>query len=172
MKARVTILLPLILSAAGANGSDSGVTHRLGASGGFPQLVALTYQVTTPGPFSFEACAGCIPFYYNTAGFHIIGSDSSNGCHPRYFAGIAVVDDLYSDDPNAVTSDLWTGAGVGYAFVRVRLFADLGYIGGGDKDKGLGYSTGIALNGRMKLRMLCFVVLLFSEGSSLWKQVT
>lgn len=115
MKARVTILFLLILSAAGANCSDGRVTHRLGASGGFPQLVALTYQVTTPGSFSFEACVGCIPFYYNTAGFRIIRCDSSNGFHPRYFAGIAVVDYLYSADPNAVTSYLWAGAGVGYA---------------------------------------------------------
>ncbi len=147
MKTLVTILFLVILSSAGASGSDGGVTHRLGASGGFPQLVAITYQVTTSKHLSFEACAGCIPFYYNTAAFRVITGDSSNGFHPRYFAGIAVVDHVYSADPNAVTSYLWAGAGVGYAFDNFRLFADLGYIGGGDRDKGLGYSTGIALNG-------------------------
>ncbi|MCK5130853.1 MAG: hypothetical protein KAR40_01710 [Candidatus Sabulitectum sp.] len=147
MKLLTQVLFLLIVSARGVCASDGGITHRLGVSGGFPQLVAITYQVTTSRHLSFEACAGCIPFYYTTAAFRIIAGDSSNGFHPRYFAGTAIVDDVYSADPNAVTSYLWAGAGLGYAFDRFRLFADLGYIGGGDRDKGLGYSTGLALNG-------------------------
>lgn len=59
---------------------------------------------------------------------------------------IAVVDDLYFADPDAVTSYLRAGAGVAYAFDKIGLFADMGYIGGGGKDKGLAYSTGTALN--------------------------
>ena len=139
--------VPLILSAAGASGSDGGVTHRLGASGGFPQLVALTYQVTTPGPFSFEVCVGCLPYYYNTAGFRMIIGGTSNGFKPRGFMGIAMVDHVYSGNSDAATCYLWTGAGLGYAFDNFRLFLDLGYIGPGERDKGLGYSTGVALNG-------------------------
>lgn len=44
---------------------------------------------------------------------------------------IAVVDDLYFADPDAVTSYLRAGAGVAYAFDKIGLFADMGYIGGG-----------------------------------------
>ena len=126
--------------------SKTGVTHRLGASGGFPQLVALTWQVTPSKFVSLEGCIGSLPFYYNTAGFRMIIGDTSRGLKPRGFVGIAVVDHVYSANSDATASYLWTGAGLGYAFDHFRLFLDLGYFGGGDKDKGLGYSTGMALN--------------------------
>lgn len=145
-KIPIAVLL-LVLNAQSIRASDTDVTHRLGVSGGFPQLIALTYQATISRHFSLETCLGCIPYYYNTAGFRIIAGDSSNGFKPRYFIGLSVVDHSYSANPDAVTSYLWTGAGMGYAFNSFRLFVDLGYIGGGDRDKGLGYSTGLALNG-------------------------
>jgi len=147
MKVLVMILFLLFLSAAGATGSNGGVTHRLGVSGGFPQMAALTYQVTTSRIVSMEGCIGSIPYYYNTAGFRMIIGGTSNGFKPRGFMGIALVDDVYSGNSDASTCYLWTGAGLGYAFDNFRLFLDLGYIGPGERDKGLGYSTGVALNG-------------------------
>ncbi len=147
MKTLVAVLFLLILSAAGASGSDGGVTHRLGVSGGFPQLIALTYQTTTSRIVSLEGCIGSIPYYYNTAGFRMIIGGTSNGFKPRGFMGIAMVDNVYSESSDAATCYLWTGAGFGYAFDNFRLFLDLEYIGPGERDKGLLYSTGVALNG-------------------------
>lgn len=139
--------LLLIFSTATAISSDDGVTHRLGASGGFPQMLALTWQITASRIISMEGCIGSIPYYYTTAGFRMIIGDTSTGFRPRGFVGIVVVDHVYSANADATTSYLWTGAGLGYAFDNFRLFVDLGYIGEEDRDKGLGYSTGIALNG-------------------------
>ncbi len=146
MKSIVSMILLLAFSTGVANASNSGITHRLGASGGFPQMVALTYQVSVSRMISLEGCIGSVPYYYNTAGWRMIIGDTSTGLKLRGFAGIVVVDDVVSSN-NDAASYLWTGAGLGYAFDHCRLFVDLGYTGGGDTDKGLGYSTGAALNG-------------------------
>ncbi len=125
--------------------NEEGVIHRLGLSGGFPQLAVFNYQVSFSKTVSFEAYLGSLVLIH-TGGVRVVFCDTSPGLKPRCFAGMAVVDQRIAD-PMGIESYFWTGAGLGYAFENFRLFVDLGYTAEGAKDRGLGYSTGVAISG-------------------------
>ncbi len=144
----LTILL-LLICISFTWASEPDVVHRLGLSGGFPQLVAITYQASFSKNLSIDAHLSPLVLI-NTAGCRLIWGDTSEGFHPRLFAGIAVFDMRYADsseDPIGAESYLWTGAGLGYSFSHARIYADLGYTAEGAKDRGLGYRTGVDLSG-------------------------
>ncbi len=141
------ILVFLFASTLYAN--EEGVTHRLGLSGGFPQLAVFNYQASFSKTISLEAYLGSL-ILIHTGGLRVVFCDTSPGLKPRCFAGLAVVDQRIaesSDDPMGIESYFWTGAGLGYAFEHFRLFVDLGYTAEGAKDRGLGYTTGVAISG-------------------------
>ena len=53
----------------------------------------------------------------------------------------------HEDSPKGTTGYLWTGAGLTWAFSDFRVYGEIGYLGGGDKNKGLGYSAGVVFAG-------------------------
>ncbi len=60
--------------------------------------------------------------------------DTSEGFHPRLFAGIAVFDMRYADSSEnsiGAVSYLWIGAGLGYSSSHARIYTDLGYTAEG-----------------------------------------
>lgn len=140
------LLLVCVLS---VQASEQNVVHRLGLSGGLPQLIAFDYQVSFKNNLSVEVHA--VPLLFiNTIGCRAIWGDISEGFHPRVFAGVAVFAMNIAEtpeEPYGAEAYLWTGAGLGYSFKHFRVFADLGYIAEGAKGRGLGYGTGAALSG-------------------------
>ena len=147
------LLLVLCLSFSNA---ETSVTHNLGASAGFPQMLALTYQANVSGLLTLEVYAGSLALLNSTAGGRLIVASTSNGFKPRCFIGFSVVDQYYAeyDNPQGTEFYVWTGTGLGYAFPRgIRIFADLGYISDGARDRGLGYSTGLSLSGGVLFRL-------------------
>jgi len=148
------LLLVLCLSFSNA---ETSVTHNLGASGGFPQMLALTYQANVSGLLTVEVYAGSLALLNSTAGGRLIVASTSNGFKPRCFIGLSMVNQYYaeySDSPEGTEFYVWTGTGLGYAFpCGIRIFADLGYISDGARDRGLGYSTGLSLSGGVLFRL-------------------
>lgn len=148
-KLNFSVYIFAFLLASTLHANEEGVIHRLGLSGGFPQLVAFNYQASISELVSLEAYLGSL-ILINTGGARVVFSDTSPGLKPRYFAGVAVVSMGIAETPSepiGTESYFWTGAGLGYAFENFRLFIDLGYTAEGAKDRGLGYTTGVAISG-------------------------
>lgn len=157
MKSHVLEGLVLLILCISFTDAESSVTHNLGASAGFPQMIALTYQATVSGYLSAEVYAGSLALLNGTAGARLIVGSTSHGIKPRCFIGLSVVDKYYAeylDSPRGTEFYFWTGAGLVYTFPSgFRIFADLGYIGDGARDKGLGYSTGMSISGGVLFRL-------------------
>lgn len=138
------ILLTVFSSALGR------VPHRLGITAGFPQMGAVAYQYTPVDHLTLEAYLGTLVINF-TGGGRLILSRTEPGFSPRAFTGIAVVDQWYGDNPDSPTGTagyLWYGVGLGYNFpCGPTVFADLGWIRGGNPDKGLGYEGDMAISG-------------------------
>ncbi len=130
--------------------SQAFPAHRLGAAWGFPQMVAVAYQYTPFQCTTLEAYAGTLVFN-GTVGGRLILSRTGDGLSPRAFTGICIFDQWYGsngDDPTGTTSYLWTGAGIGWNFQGGQTFyADVGWLTGGDDDKGLGSDYSLAICG-------------------------
>ena len=148
-KLKLSVLLFVFIAVSSLQANEEGVTHRLGLSGGFPQLAVFNYQASFSKTVSLEAYLGSL-ILIHTGGVRVVFCDTSPGLKPRCFAGMAVVNMGIAESPSepfGIESYFWTGAGLGYAFEHFRLFVDLGYTAEGAKDKGLGYSTGVAISG-------------------------
>ncbi|MFO8182946.1 MAG: hypothetical protein R6U39_02105 [Candidatus Aegiribacteria sp.] len=143
----VFVLFILIIPVPGADGS---VSHNLGISGGFPQMVAITYKADLARYFALEGYAGSLGFTNATAGGRLIVGSTLQGIKPRFFAGVCVVDQYYASYPGNPTgreSYAWGGGGVAYEFPDgFELAADLAYVAKGDRDRGLGYNTGLSFS--------------------------
>jgi hypothetical protein len=147
MVRRVWIVSALLLLAGAASGEE---THKLGVTAGFPMMAALAYQYSPMDYITLEVFVGTLIFNV-TDGARLILAAGGNGFRPRVFAGFATVNQLYADyedNPQGSTTYLWPGAGLEYNFpCGVKVFADIGYLQGGDRDKGLGYPPGAAFSG-------------------------
>ena len=149
----LTLIATLFVLAPGTNGE---VIHNLGISGVFPQMLALTYQVELARYFAMEGYVGSLAFLNATAGARAMLGYTGAGVKPRCFAGICVVDQYYAEysTPQGIEFYLWTGAGLALEFSNgLQLFGDLVYIGNGDGDRGLGYSTGMSFSGGILFRL-------------------
>lgn len=142
----VFVLFILIMPVPEADGS---VNHNLGISGGFPQMVAITYKADLARYFALEGYVGSLIINATTGGRLIVGS-TLQGIKPRFFAGVCVVDQYYGSYPGCpigTESYFWGGGGVAYEFPDgFELAADLAYVGEGDRDRGLGYNTGLSFS--------------------------
>lgn len=144
----VPVFLAFILISAVTEAGGS-VTHNLGLSGGFPQMVAVTYRADLAGYLSIEGYAGSLLFFNATGGGRLIVGSTGPGIKPRFFAGVCVVDQYYAehDSPRGTESYFWGGGGAAYEFPDgFELAADLAYVGKGDRDRGLGYNTGMSFS--------------------------
>lgn len=157
MTSGIHVRATVILLCAAAAVSQGEVTHSLGLSGGFPQMLALTYQAELSDIFAMEAYAGGLAFFNTTAGFRAILGSTGTGLKPRCFAGYALVHQRYADypdDPRGTEIYPWAGAGIAVEFESgFQLFGDVVYIGDGDRDRGLGYSTGLSFSGGLMIRI-------------------
>lgn len=143
----VFVLFILIMPVPEADGS---VNHNLGISGGFPQMIAITYKADLGRYLALEGYVGSLGFTNATGGGRLILGSTLQGIKPRLFAGVCVVDQYYADypdNPTGTESYLWGGGGVAYEFPDgFELAADLAYVGEGDRDRGLGYNTGLSFS--------------------------
>jgi len=143
----IRLLAVLILLTATAPGEE---THKLGITAGYPMMGALAYQYSPMDYITLEVFVGTLIFNV-TDGARLILAAGGNGFRPRVFAGFATVNQLYADyesNPKGSTTYLWPGVGLEYNFSSgVKIFADVGYLQGGDRDKGLGYPPSAALSG-------------------------
>jgi len=121
------------------------VENNLGISGGFPQMIALTYQAEVASFMSLEAYLGALPFFTTTLGGRVILGSTNPGLRPRCFAGIAMWDQHFQnkpEDPEGVEFYPWTGVGLSYEFDNgFQIFGDFVYIGKGAGDRGLGNTS-------------------------------
>lgn len=138
----VFLLVPALFLASSAGAE---VEQNLGISGGFPQMIALTYQAEVARFMSLEAYLGCLAYLNTTLGGRVILGSTSPGLRPRCFAGIAMVDQHYADkpgDPEGVEFYPWTGVGLSYEFDNgFQIFGDFVYIGKGAGDRGFGNTS-------------------------------
>ena len=133
------------------------VTHNLGVTGGFPQMVALTYQAEVAPYLALEGYAGSLALLNTTLGARAVLTPTGSGVKPRGFAGVCLVDQYYTSkygDPSGTETYFWAGAGLGFEFpCGFQLFGDLVYIGEGDFDKGLGYSKALTFSAGLLFRL-------------------
>lgn len=145
----IPVFLVFILAMPGSGGAGS-VNHNLGISGGFPQMVAITYKADLFQYLALEVYVGSLGFMNATTGGRLIAGSTSEGIKPRLFAGVCVVDQYYAayqSNPTGTESYIWGGGGVAYEFPDgFELAADLAYVGEGDRDRGLGYKTGLSFS--------------------------
>ena len=157
MTSRIPVMAAMTLLCASAPAVNAEVTHNLGLSGGFPQMIAITYQAELTDYFALESYVGSLAFLNTTAGIRGILGSTGSGIKPRCFAGMCLVDQYYgdnSDDPHGTETYPWIGAGLALEFDSgFGLFGDLVYIGDGDLDRGLGSSTGLTFSGGILFRL-------------------
>lgn len=149
------MLLTLLL-AAGVGSAGRAMRHRIGLAGGFPQMIAATYQLGLGDYVSLEAYAGTLVIN-STLGARLIVGRFDQGFSPRGFAGFSLVDQYLAEsdsNPIGTSGYLWTGIGAAYGFpFGLSVYIDAAHLGGGDSDKGLGHFSGAALSGGISISL-------------------
>jgi hypothetical protein len=108
-----------------------------GVAAGSPQLIALTLETHLNRTLRFQASFGTIVFASAITGRLVLTRISGNA-RPYAFVGGGLFNVSEGDGGGALgtTGFFWGGGGMAVSIRSMRLFGEIGIMGGQDEDKG------------------------------------
>lgn len=138
MRTALLAALVLVLAAAPAVALEETDKHRSsvwGAVAGIPQLIALTFETHQGRPLRLQVSAGTVIQASSMTG-RLVFTRTSGGLRPYMFAGGGLFNVNEGDGALGTTTFAWGGGGLTVPVGSLRLYYEVGFMGGLDTDKG------------------------------------
>ena len=130
--------LVLVLASAPAMALEETDKYRSvvwGVAAGIPQLIALTLETHQNRPLRLQVSAGTIVLASSMTG-RLVFTRTSGSFRPYMFAGGGLFNVSEGDGPLGTTTFAWVGYGLTVPVRSLRLYYEVGFMGGLDADKG------------------------------------
>jgi len=130
--------LVLVLAATPASALEETEKHPgslWGAAAGMPQLIALTLETHQDRPLRLQVSAGTIVLASSVTG-RLVFTRTSGRFRPYMFAGGGLFHVSEGDGAHGTTTFAWGGGGLTVPVGSLRLYYEVGFMGGLDTDKG------------------------------------
>ena len=140
MRTILLAALVLVLASAHAMALEETDKYRSGVWGvvaGIPQLIALTLETHQNRPLRMQVSAGTVVLASSMTG-RLVFTRTSGSFRPYMFAGGGLFNVSEGDGGGAVgtTTFAWGGVGLTVPVRSLRLYYEVGFMGGLDTDKG------------------------------------
>jgi hypothetical protein len=140
LRTLVVTALILILSSASANSVEMKEDHESvvwGLTAGSPQMIALTLETHQDGPLRLQVNFGTIVLASSVT-CRLLLTRVSGDVRPYAFlgGGMLHVGECEGDGGCGATGLVWGGGGIAVPVGSVRLFGEIGVMGGMDESKG------------------------------------
>lgn len=108
-----------------------------GITAGSPQLIGLTVETHQNRSIRLQACVGTVILAHSLTG-RVLFTRISGRVRPFVFAGggLFSISEGEGGGARGTTGLLWSGGGLAVPMRSMRLFAEIGIMGGLDRDKG------------------------------------
>ena len=138
MRATLLAALFLILASAHAIALEETDHYRSGVWGvaaGVPQLISLTLETHQDRPLRLQVSAGTIVLASSMTG-RLVLTRTSGRFRPYMFAGGGLFNVSVGDGAHGTTTFAWGGYGLTVPVRSLRLYSEVGFMGGLDTEKG------------------------------------